>query len=369
MKLLYKQSSQQTKTAMRKVAESYISKENSYQKEAETKILSKTNHTHCRIVNSGNAAIMVAMNAIEGPILIPDQGAWHGFKQIAKFLNKEIIIFKTDLGIINLEKLDNILKQYPFIKNNNNTNNNTNNKNNNKINITNKINNNNNDSNDKDNNDIYSINEKVPGLFLTSFAGYTGEQPMKEISNWCKENGIFLVEDASGAITDSEKKLANGNYSDIIVCSTSSPKVINVGDGGFITTDNKEIFEKSKLLLNICKSNEITYKGIATEIEFAENNLKKTIESTKYIKNNLENVIHKNKRGTNVIIQSENPYDLVKNLKKQFDLEGRSFITKCPNYNRIKQKAVAIEIKNIDTKSLTKDNLDEIINIIRENYV
>ena len=41
-------------------------------------------------------------------------------------------------------------------------------------------------------------------------------------------------------------------------------------------------------------------------------------------------------------------------------------ITKCPNYNRLKEKAVAIEIKNLDISCLEKDNLDEIIEIIKK---
>ena len=327
MKLLYKQASDETKKAMAKIAKNpELANKTDYEKEAKSKILAKTNHKNCEIVNSGNASIMVAMNAIEGPILIPDQGAWHGFKQIAKFLNKEIIQIKTDLGIVNEEVLAKFSKE-----------------------------------------NTQAISKNNSSLFLTSFAGYTAEQPMAEIANWCKQNNILLVEDASGVITDPKKKLANGKYSDIIIASTSSPKVINVGDGGFITTNIDNIFEKSKILLKIVKTSNITKCGIATEIDFAETNLKKTLKATKYIKNNLNNVIHQDKRGTNVIIKTNELHSLAKSLRNEFDLGRKSFITKCPNYNRLKIKGVAIEIKNIDRKSLTKENLDEIINIIKEN--
>lgn len=335
MKLTYKEPAKKTKETMAKIAKNpEIANENDYDKEVNSKILSKTKHIDCKLVNSGNAAIMVSMNAIEGPILIPDQGAWHGFKQIAKFLNKKIIPIKTELGIINEEVLNNFSKENPSVLKNNH---------------------------EKDNNN-YNL-----ALFLTSFAGYSAEQPIKEIANWCKENNIVLVEDASGGICDPKQKLANGKYSDIILASTSSPKVINVGDGGFITTNKKEIFEKSNILLKIAKSNIITKCGILTELDFAENNLKKTLEATEYIKNNIDNVIHQDKRGTNVIIKSNDNHSLANSLKDEFDLGGKSIITKCPNYNRLKIKGVAIEIKNIDTKSLTKENLDEIIDIINKH--
>jgi len=327
MKLLYKQACEETKEAMAKIAKNpEIANENNYEKEAKSKILAKTNHNKCEIVNSGNSSLMVAMNATSGPILIPDQGAWHGFKQIAKFLNKKIIPIKTDLGIINEEVLDKFSKE-----------------------------------------NTKTISKSTPSMFLTSFAGYTAEQPMKEIANWCKQNNVLLVEDASGAITDPKKKLANGKNSDIIIASTSKPKVINVGDGGFITTNIDNIFEKSRILLKIAKTSYITKCGISTELDFAEANLKKTIEATGYIKNNLDNVIHQDKRGTNVIIKTDEPHSLAKNLRDKFDLGGKSIITKCPNYNRLKTKAVAIEIKNLDTKSLIKENQDEIIGIIKEN--
>ncbi|WP_297899744.1 DegT/DnrJ/EryC1/StrS family aminotransferase [Methanobrevibacter sp.] len=326
MKLLYKEPSKKTKKVMEETIKGSLDSQNQKtdDNEIKNKISSKTNHDYCEIVNSGNAAIMVAMNGIEGPIIIPDQGAWHGFKQIAKFLNKEIITIKTDLGIINQEVLDDFLEKNPSVNNNNSA------------------------------------------IFLTSFAGYTAEQPMKEISNWSNDNNITLVEDASGGICDFEGKLANGKYSDIIIVSTSSPKVINVNDGGFITTNNKDIFEKSKLLLKVCKSNTITKKAIYTEIDFAENNLKKTIQATSYIKNNLKNVIHQDKRGTNVILANDNHHELAKNLKEEFDLGGRAFITKCPNYNRLKEKGVAIEIKNLNTEALEKENLDKIIRTIQK---
>ncbi|WP_054835150.1 hypothetical protein [Methanobrevibacter arboriphilus] len=74
----------------------------------------------------------------------------------------------------------------------------------------------------------------------------------------------------------------------------------------------------------------------------------------------------KKKGGTNVILASDNHHELYKNLKGEFDLGGRTFITKCPNYNRVKEKGIAIEIKNLDTKSLKKENLDEIIRIVQK---
>lgn len=40
------------------------------------------------------------MNNVKGDIIIPDQGAWHGFKQIAKFLGKNLVTVKTYYGLV-----------------------------------------------------------------------------------------------------------------------------------------------------------------------------------------------------------------------------------------------------------------------------
>lgn len=320
MDLKFKKPSKETQIAMSKVAIGEDCED--YFKIAEEKLCNFTNHTNCKLVNSGNAAILTAMNSIEGVILIPDQGAWNGFKQIANFLNKDIIIVKTNQGLVENSYLEEaILENESILSNNQNA------------------------------------------LFLTSFAGYTAEQNIKEIAKFAHEKDILVVEDASGAITDSEAKLANGKYSDIIIGSTGSPKIVNVGYGGFITTNNENVFNKSKLILKTSKINNIIACGIATELDYAQNTLNSTLKACKYLKNNLNNVIHSDKRGINVIISSDDK-SLSYNLRNEFKLNNHGMITKCPNYNRLKEKGVSVEIKNLDISCLKKDNLDEIIKII-----
>ena len=207
-------------------------------------------------------------------------------------------------------------------------------------------------------------------LFLTSFAAYTAEQDLKAIYDFAHENNILVVEDASGAIGDYENRLANGNYSDIIIGSTGSPKIVNVEDGGFITTNDDGFFDKSKLLLKTNKASNITACGIYNELDFAKDNLKKTIESCSYLKEAIEyetsfNVFHKDKRGINVILETEDPKSLSYKLRQEFVLDSHGMITKCPNYNRLKEKAVALEIKNLDIECLNQDNLDEIIKTLK----
>lgn len=319
-----------------------------------------TNHKNVEILNRGNSAIFLAMNYFNGPIFIPDQGVWRGFKQAGNALNKEIIQFNTNYGLINIETLENA-----FIANNINNTTNINN-----ITI----------SNNSTNN-----NKNNSAIFLTSFAGYAAEQNIKEISKLAKDYGVAIVEDASGAINDPKRNLANGKYSDIIIASTGSPKIINVGSGAIITAKDDFIFKENNFLTKILAANIVTVAGINTEIDFAKESLKKTLSASKYIKNNLgittisnnsncndygdsnsDNMFHSTKRGINVIIKNDlsNFWD----LKKKLSINGGSMITKCPSYERVKEKAIAIEIKNLDINYLNKDNLDGIINIL-EKYI
>jgi hypothetical protein len=321
MDLQFKKISNESKIAISNAFNK--NEDNSYFIEAKDKISQITSHENVRLVNSGNSAILTALNSINEPILVPNQGSWHGFKQIAKFLNKEIIEFKTDQGLVNIDYLQDTIDKIEFNKNN-----------------------------------YYN-----GAIALTSFAGYTAEQPIKKIAKFANENDLILIEDASGGILDDKKNLGNGKYSDIIVCSTGSYKIINLTYGGFISTNNQEIFENSKLLLKTLSLNNEISHGLVPEIKNGVEAFKIAIKSCNYLKKNLCNVIYPDKRGLNVILSSEISKKSIINLRNKFNLKGH-LLTRCPSYNRIKEKAIAIEIKNLSPKSLNKESLDYIVDII-----
>ena len=308
----FKTPSQKTLKIMSEVAKGN-SNEN-YEARCISKIKELTSHEEAKITSSGNNSIFIALSAIEGDIIVPDQGGWHGFKQIAKFLNKDLITLQTDLGIINPNYLDNI-----------------------------------------------EIKENS-ALIFTSFEGYAAEQDVKTISKYCKNNGITTIEDASAGIGDKKKLLGNGNYSDIIIASTGSPKIINVGSGGFISTNNSEIFKKTSLPQKLSKTSQIVCSGIDSELENVAEKLELSLNATEHVKNNIDNTIYPNKRGVNVIIPHDNAKEISWNLKKSLPIDKSGFITTCPNYNRIKQKGIAIEIKNLSNDCLKNEHLDKIIN-------
>lgn len=308
----FKTPSEKTRKIMSEVALG-MHEDINYEHNAIKRIKDLTGHENVKITSSGNNSIFIALSAIEGDIIVPDQGGWHGFKQIAKFLGKNIITLKTDLGLINPNNLDDL----EFRKNS--------------------------------------------ALIYTSFAGYCAEQDTKSISKYCKDNDLLTIEDASAGIGDEKHKLGCGKYSDIIIASTGSPKIINVGSGGFITTNDKEIFDTTSLPQKLSKTTEIICSGICLELENVSEKLELTLNATEHLKNNIDNTLHANKRGVNVIIPYDNAKEISWKLKKSLPIDKSGFITTCPNYNRVKQKAIAIEIKNLAYDCLENEYLEKII--------
>ena len=311
----FKTPKNETKQIMSDVASGKL-ENTTFEKDCEIRVCELTSAEHGRITSSGNNSIFAALNSVNGSVIIPDQGAWHGFKQIAKFLKKEIILLKTDLGLINPNEIDEL--------------------------------------------DIPDDS----ALIYTSFAGYTAEQDVKAISKYCKSNGITTIEDASAGIGDEKKILGNCRNSDIVIASTGQPKIINVGSGGFICSNDEKVFRESSLPLKLSKTNEIISSGIYEELKSVERNLQVTVNATNYLKKHIPNTIHSDKRGVNLIIRDDDSKEKTWKLKKVLPINRSGFITQCPNYNRVKAKAISIEIKNLNYNCLQKEYLDEIISAI-----
>lgn len=279
------------------------------------------------ILNSANSCILTVVEALPEPILIPNEGGWNGVERSAKILNKEVSTIPTDEGIINIK----ILSEY--IKNNN-----------------------------------------VSSLYITSLAGYTASQPIKEIFELCTLYDIIFVLDISGTIGSNE--LSGTSHCDIQVCSTGSPKIVNIENGGFINNITQKI-KFNNHLLKTFKADNITCAGINTELPNAPKTLEKTMKLNTYLKKELNKklkedpihrVIHENEIGINTIFTTESKSKTKKlayKIRQQLEItNNKSIITIGPNYNRLKQPCIAIELKNLDINTLNKEKIDKLIKII-----
>jgi hypothetical protein len=327
MDLFYRRPSIETREAMSKTALNLKHIPGSRFEElinAEESIKKFTRHEHVKIVNSGSSAILSVMSTFNDSVMIPDQGGWVGFRKMAEFCGLKINLFPTELGLIQIDVLKDFIEKF-----------------------------------------------NPEALFITSFAGYMAEQPLKDIYKVCEDMGVIMVEDASGGIGDGNGMLGNGAHAHVILASTGSPKTVNVGNGGFISTNNAHILESAKNILSSLKADPITCSGIAAEINNAPYILSKTMETCKFLKSEISEfreVLHENKQGLNIGVPEKSPKKLGYQLRKGLSVHDGSIITVCPNYNRVKLNSVCIEIKNLDTKCMTPENLDGIIQILKSDF-
>jgi len=91
------------------------------------------------------------------------------------------------------------------------------------------------------------------GIIPVDFAGLPVN--LENFRELAKKHDLWIIEDAchapGGHFTDSNSKrqfCGNGNYADIAVFSFHPVKHIACGEGGMITTNSKEIYEKLSLL-------------------------------------------------------------------------------------------------------------------------
>lgn len=258
------------------------------------KILSKiTGQKHITITESGDSAIYKAFEAAKElgkkTILVPDQGGWFSYKKFPKKLGLEVKELKTDFGLIDLSELK---------------------------------------------------KEKGCALILTTFAGYFAEQDTKQMAKICRKNDILFIEDITGAIGYKKPQ------GDILVCSFSHWKPINLGEGGFISTNDKSIFDlikKDDVIIDEGKLLE-KIKNLKRKYEILFNEVEK-------IKNDLKNyeIIHKNKKGINVVVKFNSEKE--KNEIIKYCEKNKYEWVLCPNYIKVNADAISIEVKRIGDRT------------------
>lgn len=93
------------------------------------------------------------------------------------------------------------------------------------------------------------ITENTKVLIPVDFAGYAGFMPrIKELAD---QYGLYIIEDAAhafGSKYDNGEMVGCCKYSDMTIFSFHPVKTITTGEGGAITTNNKQFYEQLLLL-------------------------------------------------------------------------------------------------------------------------
>lgn len=107
------------------------------------------------------------------------------------------------------------------------------------------------------------ITSNTKGIIPVHFAGQSCD--MEKIKAIADKHNLFVVEDAAHAIGSEYKdtKVGYCKYSDMTVFSFHPVKTITTGEGGAITTNNKELYEKLLMLRShgVIKNPEILTKN------------------------------------------------------------------------------------------------------------
>ena len=90
------------------------------------------------------------------------------------------------------------------------------------------------------------ITEKTKAILIVHQIGMPAD--IDTFKTLCDRHDLKLIEDAACAIGSKYKGKKIGSHSDLVCFSFHPRKVITTGDGGMITTSNKEYYERLKLL-------------------------------------------------------------------------------------------------------------------------
>lgn len=92
------------------------------------------------------------------------------------------------------------------------------------------------------------ITKKTKAIIYVDYAGQPCDiDEIKEIAN---EHNLYLIEDASHALGAEYNGKRVGSFADMTIFSFHPVKHITTGEGGVVTTNNKELYEKLRILRN-----------------------------------------------------------------------------------------------------------------------
>jgi len=253
-----------------------------------------TNCKFLEVVLRGNSAITVCMSLVKKKLLIPEEGGWIHYKRAPQDAKLEFELVKCNLAKIDLEDLEQKTKKA----------------------------------------DVFLYEN--PG-------GYFAEEPIEEIYKICKANDCLVILDISGSIGT---KYADTKNADVIIGSFGRWKPINAEAGGFVASNNEELWQDLSKHLHPFED-EVDLEKIKQRILNLEKRLQFLLEMKKKVIEDLSDmqIVHRNDYGLVVIVK----YSTEEEMKKIINYCDNNKLpyTECPRYIRLNQKAISIEIKKL----------------------
>ena len=106
------------------------------------------------------------------------------------------------------------------------------------------------------------INKKTKAIIITHIYSFAND--MDKILKICRKNNIFVIEDAAEVIGLKYKNKKCGSFGDISTFSFYANKQITTGEGGMISINKFDLYNKCKSLRNLCfgKLNRFNHEDI-----------------------------------------------------------------------------------------------------------
>jgi len=187
---------------------------------------------------------------------------------------------------------------------------------------------------------IKELPKKPKALIVTHLYGQMAR--IEEIANICKENGIYLIEDAAESLGASYKGKQSGTFGDLGVYSFNGNKILTTSGGGILVSNNKDWIEKAKFYstqarepylhyehkeygYNYRMSNVLAAIGVA-QMEVLDERIKRKREIFEFYKQELSNIDEidfmpeiPNSKGnrwlTTILFSKTDPYKVIKALE------------------------------------------------------
>jgi len=100
--------------------------------------------------------------------------------------------------------------------------------------------------------------KKPKALIITHLYGQLCK--VDELVAICKEEGIYLIEDAAESLGASFQEKQSGTFGDMAVYSFNGNKILTTSGGGMLVSHNKEWIEKAKFLSTQAKEDFLHYE-------------------------------------------------------------------------------------------------------------
>lgn len=110
------------------------------------------------------------------------------------------------------------------------------------------------------------ITKQTKAIIPVHYAG--GSCLIEDLSRIAKKHNLLLIEDAAEAIGTTIHNRMVGTIGDIGILSFCQNKIITTGEGGAIVTNNREIYEKAKLIRSHGRANSVDYFSTADYIDY-----------------------------------------------------------------------------------------------------